>query len=231
MFFPREEFERIVQMLDGRGWQIMVHALGDGAVRMGLDAFERAAAALPAPSRGRRHRLEHVSYMDPADAQRFSKLGVIAAFQGGAAFVPPNALPASTASPTVVNVGVERWAKHGGLVNDVVGSGGRLTLGSDWPVAPFNPTGRITGVVNRPIRPGGRDQRISLPVALEAYTRGPAWASFQESRVGTLRAGMLADVVVLASDVFSQPPAKPEDVAVVTTIFDGKVVYRGLPRE
>jgi predicted amidohydrolase YtcJ len=225
-FFPRDEFERIVRLLDGRGWQIMVHALGDGAVRMGLDAFERAAAANAAPARGRRHRLEHVSYMHPTDAQRFSTLGVIAAFQGGGGFVPPNAPPPSTASPTVVNVGVERWAAHGGLVKDVVDSGGRLTLGSDWPVAPFNPMGRVTGMVNRPVRPGGRDQRIPLPVALEAYSREAAWASFQESRVGSLRAGMLADIVVLATDIFSRSPTNPDDVAVVLTIFDGKVVYR-----
>ena len=51
--YSREELDRIVQMMDRRGWQIMIHGLGDGAVRMVLDAFERAAAVNPAPARGR----------------------------------------------------------------------------------------------------------------------------------------------------------------------------------
>ena len=60
---------------------------------------------------------------------------------------------------------------------------------------------------------------------LTAYTRAPAYASFEEQRKGTLATGMLADIVVLATDIVAQPPAKPSDVLVETTIFDGKVVY------
>ena len=227
-FFAREELERITQVLDRHGWQMMIHAIGDGAVRMALDALERAATVNPAPERGRRHRLEHASFMDPADAARFGQLGVIVARQGSAEFTPANAQPESTSNPTVANIGVERWAERGGLVREVLDAGGILTLGSDWPVALLDPMGRITGYVNRPIRPGGTDQRLPMTDAIEAYTRWSAYASFRETRVGMLRPGMLADVVMLATDVFSKQPTKPEDVTVVMTIFDGRIVYRGL---
>jgi predicted amidohydrolase YtcJ len=226
-FFAREELERITQILDQRGWQIMIHAIGDGAVRMALDALERVAAVNSAPERGRRHRLEHASFMHPADAPRFGELGVIVARQGSADFAPPNAPPESTPNPTVATVGVKRWAEHGGIVREVLDAGGVLTLGSDWPVALFDPMGRITGYVNRPIRPGGTDQRLPMTDAIEAYTRGSAYGSFRETQIGTLRPGMLADVVMLATDVFSEQPTKPQDVKVVMTIFDGRIVYRG----
>ena len=61
----REELQRIVSMMDRRGWQVMTHAIGDGAVRMTLDAYEAAAEANPAPPAGRRHRIEHAETIDP----------------------------------------------------------------------------------------------------------------------------------------------------------------------
>jgi hypothetical protein len=67
-------------------------------------------------------------------------------------------------------------------------------------------------------------ERISLAQALDAYTRGAAWASFDEQRKGTLARDMLADVVILSSDIFA-PDARIMDAVVDTTIFDGKVVY------
>ena len=72
--YPPEEFDRIVGLLDARGYQIFVHAIGDGGVRRTLDAFEKAAKANPAPARGRRHRIEHIETMDPADVPRFKAL-------------------------------------------------------------------------------------------------------------------------------------------------------------
>jgi predicted amidohydrolase YtcJ len=64
-----------------------------------------------------------------------------------------------------------------------------------------------------------------MAAAIDGYTRWPAYASFEEQRKGTLATGMLADIVVLASDVFTNPPVKAGDVVVDTTIFDGRVVY------
>ena len=73
--------------------------------------------------------------------------------------------------------------------------------------------------------PASADQKMPMADAIDGYTRWPAYASFEEQRKGTLAPGMLADLVVLAADVFANPPAKAGDVVVDTTIFDGRVVY------
>ncbi len=93
-------------MLDGRGWQVMTHAIGDAAVRMTLDAYEAAAKANPAPERGRRHRIEHIETIDPQDIPRFGRLGVVASMQ------PVHATP-SPAPDDVwsVNIGEERASR------------------------------------------------------------------------------------------------------------------------
>jgi len=79
--YTRDDLERIVTMMDARGWQIWIHAIGDRAIRMALDAFEHAAASNPAPARGRRHRIEHIEAVAAADITRFGRLGVIASQQ------------------------------------------------------------------------------------------------------------------------------------------------------
>jgi predicted amidohydrolase YtcJ len=229
--YTAAEFDRIVQMLDRRGWQIMVHALGDGAVRMALDAFERAAAVNPVPARGRRHRLEHIETIDLADVPRFGKLGVIASMHPvGGFYVPPASAPVRTGPPAPVgawagNIGPERAAR-GGMWKSISGAGGRVVFGSDWPVATIDAMGRIIGIVNRRPRPGGTDERLTLTAAIDDYTSAAAYAAFDENQKGTLAPGMLADVVVLATDVFSHPPARKDDIAVAVTIVDGKIAYR-----
>jgi len=227
--YTRDELDRIVQTMDRRGWQIMIHALGDGAVRLALDAFERTASVNMAPARGRRNRLEHIETIDPADVPRFGRLGVVASMHPGGAFVPASP-PASAGTPSFMlgawgrNIGPERAAR-GGMWKSIADAGGRVVFGSDWPVASFDAMSRITSIVHRPPRPGAVDQRLSMKAAIDGYTSGAAFASFHEKERGTLAPGMLADVAVLATDVFSRPPAARSDVAVTTTIFDGKIVF------
>ena len=227
--YTTEDFNRIVQMMDKRGWQIMVHALGDGAVRMTLDGFERLAAVNPTPARGRRNRIEHIETIDSADIPRFGKLGVIASMHPIGGFLPPAQFsqPVSTALLGVWgrNLGAERAAR-GGMWRSITEAGGRVVFGSDWPVASLDAMTRIYNITHRLPLPGGTDQRLSLTAAIDDYTRECAYATFDEREKGMLVPGMLADVAILATDVFSHPPAKPEDLAVKMTIVDGKVVYR-----
>jgi predicted amidohydrolase YtcJ/predicted esterase len=232
--YSREDYNRIVAMIDRRGWQIMVHGLGDGAVRMVLDGFERAAAVNPAPARGRRHRVEHIETIDLADVPRFGKLGVIASMHPvGGFFVPPQTppppRPAGARPPAVGawagNIGPERAAR-GGMWKSISDAGGRVVFGSDWPVATIDAIGRSVGISNRAPRVGGTDQRLPLTTVINDYTSEAAYAAFDENVKGTLAPGMLADIVVLATDVFARAPAVRSDVAVKTTIVDGKVVYR-----
>jgi predicted amidohydrolase YtcJ len=213
--------------MDRRGWQIMVHALGDGAVRMTLDGFERLAQVNPVPARGRRDRIEHIETLDPADISRFGKLGVIASMHPGGRFFPATQAvrpPGFVLGVWGRNLGPERAAR-GGMWKSISEAGGRVVFGSDWPVASLDAMGRIYSITHRGPLPGGIDQRLPLTTAIDDYTRQCAYATFDENRKGTLAPGMLADIAVLATDVFSREPASAADIAVKFTIFDGKVAY------
>jgi predicted amidohydrolase YtcJ len=153
----------------------------------------------------------------------------------GGGFIPANP-PPSTATPGFMlgawgrNIGPARAAR-GGMWKSISAAGGRVVFGSDWPVASFDAMSRITSIAHRPPRPGGTDQRLSIATAIDDYTSGAAYASFDETQKGTLAPGMLADIAVLATDVFGHPPATRADVAVKATIVDGTVVFRaGAPQ-
>ncbi len=92
--YTADELNRVVTLLDRRGWQVMMHAVGDGAVRMALDAVQAAAAANPAPERGRRHRIDHIETLDPADDTRFQALNVVASMHPGGIYRTPGPRPA-----------------------------------------------------------------------------------------------------------------------------------------
>jgi len=218
-----DELNRIVAMFDKRGWQIQIHAIGDRAIRMSLDALEKAAAANPAPARGRRHRLEHIEAVAAADIPRFAKLGVIASQQPIHAALG-DANQAVPKGPWPDAIGAER-ASRAWAWKSILAAGGRLTFGSDWPVAPLEAGQGIWLASTRVKANGAEDQRLTIDQAIAGYTRWPAYASFEERRKGTLAPGMLADVVVLASDIAAAPIASAEGVVVAATIFDGKIVH------
>jgi predicted amidohydrolase YtcJ len=229
--FTAEQLNKVVAMLDKRGWQIMTHAIGDSAVRMTLDAYQSAAAANPAPERGRRHRIEHIETIDPDDIPRFGKLGVIAAMQ------PVHATPSPTPGDVwSVNIGEARAAR-GWMWNSIARAGGRLAFGSDWPVMTIDPLEGLHVAVNRTTRDGLPEggwipaERLPLRKAIDAYTRDAAWASFDELRKGQLAKDMLADIVVLTDDIFSGRASRLTATEVAVTIADGKVVYRRDPPE
>lgn len=219
------DLDRTVALLDRRGWQILIHAIGDGGIRMSLDAYEKAAAANPSPARGRRHRIEHVETTDPADIPRFGALGVIASMQPFHANPRPAQIDVWAA-----NIGPERAAR-GWAYNSIVKAGGRITFGSDWPVVTLDPRLGLNMAVNRTTPDGTPeggwypDEKLPLATALAAYTSGAAWASFDEHRKGRIAPDMLADMVILSTDIFAHPPERLVDAVVTTTIFDGRIVY------
>lgn len=216
---------RLVTELDRRGWQVMTHAIGDAAIRQTLDAYQAASAANPEPERGRRHRVEHVESPDPRDLARFGKLGAVASLQ------PAHGFPPDADDPWASNLGPERAAR-GWMSGSLAKSGASLAFGSDWPVADIDPLVGIFVAVNRTSKEGEPDggwtpeERLSLRDALLAYTSGAAWSSFDEQRKGKLEPDMLADIVILSKDLFALPPERLLEAEVITTIVDGKVVYR-----
>ena len=221
-----DAFNRIVRLLDAGGWQVMTHAVGDRAVNMALTAYEHAVRSNPLPERGRRHRIEHVETVDAADLPRFGALGVIASMQ------PALGSP----SPSLIdvwfkNVGPER-ASRGWPYHSIAAGAGRLAFGSDWPGVPLNPLLGLHTAVTRTTPDGLPEggwypaERLALKAAIDAYTSGAAWASFDEQRKGHLAPGMLADLVVLSEDIFEAPAPRLASTRVAVTIFDGRIVYR-----
>lgn len=220
------ELDRVVAELDKRGWQVMIHAIGDRAIRMALDAFEHAATRNPVPVRGRRHRIEHIETTDPADIPRFGHLGVIASMQ------PYHGLPDPTQmSIWRTNIGEDRAARAW-VYRSIARHNGVLAFGSDWPVVTMDPVLGLHVAVNRTTPEGEPEggwpaaERLTLHEALDAYTRGAAWASFDEHRKGSLARDMLADIVILTKDIFSLPARRIAETDVAVTIFDGKIVYQ-----
>jgi len=190
----------------------------------------------PVPARGRRHRIERIAIVDPADAPRFASLGVIAAMQPGTFEPTPEAIE------TLLNaVGSGRAAKSWAY-GTLASLNGKLAFGSDWPHASLNPMVGLHAAVTRSavdpeaganaavsaVEPTAWNpsERMALTAAVDAYTSVAAWASFDEQRKGALAKGMLADLVVLSEDVFEAPPARLASTRVALTMFDGKIVYR-----
>ena len=223
--YTPQELQRIVTMMDRRGWQVMTHAIGDGAVRMTLDAYEAAANANPAPAAGRRHRIEHAETIDPADFPRFKRQNTIVSYMPFHANPTPAQLTVWT-----TNIGPDR-SSRGWISRTMQQAGARQVFGSDWPVVALDPRLEINMAVTRRTADGLPkegwlpDQAISLESAIENITAAGAYASFDEAKKGRLAPGLLADIVILSKDVFAQPPARFLDAVVDTTILGGKVVY------
>jgi len=208
------DLARMVAALDARGWQIAIDADGDRSVRAALDAYaaagKRADSARPA-----RHRIEGLSVIDPDDVARFGALGIVASMQ------PLHATLG----------GVENWSKllgpdrigSGWSARSLSAAGAHLAFGSDWPVLPLDPLAALRAAVHRPEQHAG--EQLTLKSAINAWTSGAAWASFDDHRKGTLKPGMLADLVILSTDIFAGTP-QLDTAEVVMTVFDGQVVYK-----
>jgi hypothetical protein len=209
---------------DRRGWQLEIHAIGDAAIRMALDAYERAAAANPA--RDRRHRVEHVETVTRADVPRFGRLGVVASMQPYHADPSPN-----QTDVWARNIGPERAGQAWSWAS-IRREGGVVALGSDWPVVPFDPMLALHAAVNRqtvdglPVGGWLPSEKLALPDALAAYGHGSAYAAFADARRGTVRVGADADIVVLDRDILAGGPSSIIGTTVALTVVGGHVVHR-----
>lgn len=223
--FTQAEMNRVIEALDRHQFQIMVHAIGDGGIRMTLDAMEHTMKVNLARTKGRRHRLEHIESISKEDIPRFGQLGIIASMQ------PFHANPNSNIfNVWAANLGPER-ASRAWSWKSIQDAGGRLAFGTDWPVVGLDPIPGLHTALTRQTLDGEPkdgfipEQRLSLRDALQAYTTGSAYAEFAESEKGRLEVGMLADVIVWDRDIFSVSTNEVKNARVLKTIFDGQVVF------
>jgi predicted amidohydrolase YtcJ len=199
------------------GWQLAIHAIGDRAVRLSLEAIE--AALHDGPTRAHRHRIEHCGVLSRRLIERIQDLGVVACTQP--AFVW------EFGDGFVASLGPGRSALTYPL-KSLVDAGIVLAAGSDRPGANGNPLLAIHCAVNRTTETGqayAADEKISPEAAIRLYTWNGAYASFEEDLKGSIEPGKLADLVVLSEDPTKADPGAIKDIVVTATIVGGEAVY------
>ncbi len=218
-----EALDALVAELVRKGFSVHIHAIGDRAVRMSLDALEAAGARRGAG--GPRHQLAHIEVIQPVDMARFRTLGVIANFQPLWAYADPYITDLTL--PAFAPATVRRIYPIGSAER----AGASLAFGSDWSVTSPNPLAGIQVAVTRqgldgkpePFLP---DEAIRLDTALAAYTIGSAQALGLEAETGSIEVGKLADLVVLSHDLFALPPGGIASAKVLLTLLEGEPVFR-----
>lgn len=217
--FTQDHFVAACIAADALGFQIAVHAIGDAGVRRTIDAFEAAQAANGA--RDSRHRIEHLEVMHLDDIPRLPRLGIVASIQPGHA--PRGHIFTAGDFETVLHPDQLPGAFAWQTIRD---SGARVCFSTDWPVIPVDVMLTIkSAIAPRDLGPNWPDQTQTLTDTLASYTRDNAWVSFDEDRLGMLKPGFCADIVVLDRDVFALPPDQITDATARLTICDGRVTF------
>ena len=220
---PERLAREFAPALDGAGFQLHFHAIGDAAVRTGLDAVEAVIAANG--RRDRRASIAHLQVIHPADIGRFAVLDV------GANIQPYWAShDAQMDALTIPFMGPERTARQYPFAS-LVHAGARLVGGSDWSVSTANVMEEIE-VATRRADPHDRAaepflpaQALTLDQAVRAFTQGAAWANGLDAETGTLAPGFLADLVILDRDIFDTGAGFVADTKVRATVLNGDVVF------
>jgi hypothetical protein len=221
-FWPDpEHYRRAVARFAGAGFQCATHAIGDRAVHETLNAYRSAGAA-----HGIRHRIEHIETVRPYDLHRFAAEGVVASMQAQhMMWLDPDR--------------DDNWSRRLGPercdrafpIRSLRESGALVTLGSDWPVAHFDPRlGLAAARLRRP--PGERDRRpyddevLDGLAALEGYTSAAAHTIGEDDRLGRIAPGYAADLTVFSEDPVSCDPDELPSLPVLLTVVDGEVTHR-----
>jgi hypothetical protein len=210
-----EEIEKIVFDAHTAGFQIAIHANGDKAIEMVLDAYEKVLKAYPRDNH--RHRIAHCTVVTPKILERIRKLGVVV-------------LPFST---YIFQHG-EKMEEYGDRISMMFAHRSFLDYGipiggsSDNPCATQDPLTALYSMVTRKSSSGtvlGPEQKLSVEEAIKIYTMGSAYASFDEKIKGSLEVGKLGDFVVLSDDPHQVDPEALRDIRVEKTYVGGKEVF------
>jgi predicted amidohydrolase YtcJ len=227
---PRYDAAKLNDMARERvlaGFQLGFHAIGDKGVQMALDAFAEAEKAardqkVKAANGGDDYRLrvEHAQVTTPTEIARFKQLKVIASMQ------PSHVLTDMRWAQD--RLGPKR-AAYSYAWAAFLNKGIPLAFGTDYPVEPVTPFRGLYAAVTRRSEDGKQEyfpeQKLTMDQAIAAYTTGAAFAEFEEKEKGKLVPGMLADFIVLDSDVTSAAPEKILATKVLRTVVGGKTVY------
>jgi predicted amidohydrolase YtcJ len=201
------------------GFQVNTHAIGDRGVRNVIDGYEKAGVGATD-----RFRIEHLQVIAPEDVPRLVQHGIIGSMQ------PTHAT--SDMYWAEARLGAER-AKGAYAWRTVLNAGGRLALGSDFPVEAVNPFFGLLAAVTRQDQKGWPaggwhpTERLTLAEAIRGFTSDAAFAAFEEDSRGTIEPGKLADLTIVEGDLFAMPSNDLHKTKVRYTVVGGEVVYTG----
>ena len=214
LYHEPAELTSLVARAQEHGWQVGIHAQGDRAITMTLDAIEAGSEGRA----GGRHRIEHAGY--PAgELERIARLGVILVNQPGYL---------CDFGDTFLKTLGERAHRLQPL-RDELQAGISVVLSSDSFVTTYNPFHHIAAAVNRVTRTGqpiGRDQALSVEEAIRAYTIDAARSFFADDRIGSIEEGKLADFVVINEDPFTMPTERLTEAKPWMTVLGGQIAYQ-----
>lgn len=223
---PRYDADRLHQLamrLDREGFQMHLHAVGDRAVRMALDALAQARQANGI--KDSRHIITHLHLVHPLDVHRFQQLGVVADFQ-------PVMASANDYNSKLVEplVGPQR-SQRLYPIRSLMDSGAIVTAGSDWPDSSLNPLdGMQVAVTRRAVEAANHsawvpEQPVDLTRIIAAYTIAGAYQNFTDRDGGSLEVGKWADLIVLDRNIFAIPVQEIHRAKVLWTVLEGREVF------
>ena len=216
-----EELKEQVYAAHAQGMQVAIHAIGDRATRVSLNAISSAQSRLPV--NGTRHRLVHVQILTPLLITEMRRVGIVADVQ-------PKFL-STDMRWAVERVGNARMRSSYSW-RTMLRAGVPLAGGSDCPVEPPDPLYGIYCAVTRKDMAGNPplgffpNEKLPLDEAIKMFTMGGAYGAYEENKKGSLTPGKLCDFVALSDDILTVSPDDIKDLEVVLTVVGGEVAYR-----
>ncbi|MDJ0312568.1 amidohydrolase [Arthrobacter sp. H35-D1] len=218
--YSPEELAEVVLRAHTDGWQVGVHANGDAAIDVTIDAFEQALKAHPRSDH--RHRIEHCSVMRPEHIERMVALGLSPSFLIGHVRWWGKAFRDRLLGP-------ERAAFYDPCAS-ALRAGLRISLHSDWNVTPLEPLRYVEDAATRIMAEGGEvlnaNERIGVEAALRAVTIDAAWQCRADKITGSIEAGKYADLVLLEENPLEVEPTSIANIAVSQTLLAGRVRFQ-----
>jgi predicted amidohydrolase YtcJ len=214
-----EQYEAFIRDADAAGLKLAIHAIGDRAIDVLIDAMRKTAGD---EINSRRYRIEHFQHPTREAIAAAADSGIIASMQ------PYHAIDDGRWAEK--RIGPDR-VRTTYAFRSILDAGGILTFGSDWPVAPLSPLEGVYAAVTRRTIDGANpdgwvpEERITVEEALIAYTAANAYAGFEEDETGTLEVGKRADFVLLSADPRAVDSATIRDIAVQSTVIGGVAAY------